>query len=252
VLSFCENIERHHIKRQEMTIHVFYFLCQLFQYLKSPDDFSATSSEVDPKGKKLGIFSKANIDLRDFFMKILPDVSNFLKELFKDANIEDKVKAAKLPDEALKPFREKASLVFLSVANSVTKEKLRVILFSEPKKLTAFIKNLKKLSNKISFAEPYSTFFEKKKIQVFRKLVEAMVGIFMDAQDPSTFGPEYHQSIYQCRVLIIFFWNKLAKIKQDYKSTVRSKNMVKDQLKVHKGKMLETFCAYWQKFCHTG
>lgn len=235
-----------------MTIHVFYFLCQLFQYLKSPDDFSATSSEADPKGKKLGVFSKANLDLRDFFMKILPDVSNFLKDLFKDANIEDKVKAAKLPDDTLKPFREKASLIFLSVANSVTKEKLRVILFSEPKKLTAFIKNLKKLSNKISFAEPYSTFFEKKKIQVFRKLVETMVGIFTDAQDPSTFGPEYHQSIYQCRVLIIFLWNKLAKIKQDYKSTVRSKNMVKDQLKVHKGKMLETFYAYWQKFCRTG
>jgi hypothetical protein len=79
-----------------------------------------------------------------------------------------------------------------------------------------------------------------------------MVGIFMDASDPNAFGSEYHQSIYQCRVLIIFLWNKLAKIKQDYKSTVRSKNMVKDQLKVHKGKMLETFCSYWQKFRHAG
>ena len=78
-----------------------------------------------------------------------------MMDLFKDSNIEDKVKAAKLPDEALKPFKEKASLVFLSIANSLTKDKIKVIIFNEPKKLAGFVKTLKKLSNKITFAEPY-------------------------------------------------------------------------------------------------
>jgi hypothetical protein len=40
VLSFCENIERYHLKRPELNLHCFYFLHQLFQYLKSPDEFA--------------------------------------------------------------------------------------------------------------------------------------------------------------------------------------------------------------------
>lgn len=40
VLSFCENIERYHLKRPELNLHVFYFLHQLFHYLKSADEFS--------------------------------------------------------------------------------------------------------------------------------------------------------------------------------------------------------------------
>jgi hypothetical protein len=39
VMSFCENIEKHQIKRPELSFHVFYFLYALFQYMKSPDDF---------------------------------------------------------------------------------------------------------------------------------------------------------------------------------------------------------------------
>jgi hypothetical protein len=46
---------------------------------------------------------------------------------------------------------------------------------------------------------------------------------------------------------MIYLWNKLAKLKLDYKGTVRSKNMVKDQLKVHKGKMLENFAVFWDR-----
>ena len=52
--------------------------------------------------------------------------------------------------------------------------------------------------------------------------------------------------------MMIYLWNKLAKIKLDYKSTMRSKNQVKDQLKVHKGKMLETFTNFWHKFKGVG
>ena len=99
------------------------------------------------------------------------------------------MKAAKLPDEALKPFKEKAALVFLSVANSVTPDKFRVIIFNEPKRLTTFVKNLKKLSSKISFAEPYHVYFEKKKLQVFRKVVDCIVGLFMDQ---ASIGPEFY------------------------------------------------------------
>lgn len=30
VIAFCENIEKHHLKRQELNLHVIYFLYQLF------------------------------------------------------------------------------------------------------------------------------------------------------------------------------------------------------------------------------
>jgi hypothetical protein len=60
--------------------------------------------------------------------------------------------------------------------------------------LLAVVKTLKKLSNKIVFAEPYSIYFEKKKIQVIRKIIEYIIQIFMD-KDPSFFGPEYHPTI---------------------------------------------------------
>jgi hypothetical protein len=114
--------------------------------MKAPDEFQ----EVED-GKKLKIFSKRSLDMKDFFTKIMPEVSNYLRVLLKDANIEDRVKEAKLPDDVLKPFKEKASLVFLSVANSISKDRLRVIIFNEPKKLLAVVKTLKKLSNKITF-----------------------------------------------------------------------------------------------------
>jgi hypothetical protein len=59
-------------------------------------------------------------------------------------------------------------------------EKFRVIIFNEPKRLTAFVKSLKKLSSKIVFAEPYHIYFEKKKLQVLRKVIDCIAGIFME------------------------------------------------------------------------
>lgn len=107
VISFCENVSRHHLNRTELNLHVIYFLHQLFQYLKSPEEFE--KFEDDEKNKKLKIFSKHSLDLKEFFAKILPEFSNFLKNLFKDTNIEDRVKDAKLPDDVLKPFKEKGN-----------------------------------------------------------------------------------------------------------------------------------------------
>jgi len=52
--------------------------------------------------------------------------------------------------------------------------------------------------------------------------------------------------------MIIYLWNKLAKINEDFKQTTRSRTFVKDQLKVYKGKMLEVFRAFWSKFGHLG
>jgi hypothetical protein len=51
---------------------------------------------------------------------------------------------------------------------------------------------------------------------------------------------------------MIYIWNKLAKIKLDYKKTTRYQALVKDQLKVHKGKMLQTFRNFWDKYKHIG
>jgi hypothetical protein len=84
------------------------FLYQLFQYLKSSDDFA----EIDDNGvEKLKIFSKNNLDMKDFFAKILPEISNSLRTLLKDSNIDDRVRDAKLPEECLKPFREKGNFL---------------------------------------------------------------------------------------------------------------------------------------------
>ena len=154
---------------------MFYFLYQLFQYLKAPDEFQ----EVED-AKKLRIFSKRSLDMTGFFTRILHELLNNLRTLLKDANVEDRVRDAKLPDDALKPFREKAGLVLLSVANGISRESLRTLIFPEPKKLLAVVKTLKKLSNKVVFQEPYAIYFEKKKLQVMRKLVENVVSIFMD------------------------------------------------------------------------
>jgi hypothetical protein len=49
--------------------------------------------------------------MREFFAKILPEITNHLKSLLKDANIEDRVKEQKFPDEVLKPFKEKCKIV---------------------------------------------------------------------------------------------------------------------------------------------
>lgn len=46
-----------------------------------------------------------------------------MKTLLKDANIEDRVREAKLPDDALNPFNEKASLVLMSILNTLTMDK---------------------------------------------------------------------------------------------------------------------------------
>ena len=107
VMAFCENIEKYHLKRSELSLYVYYFLYQLFQYLKSSDEFA----EIDDSGvEKLKIFSKNNLDMKDFFAKILPEISNSLRNLLKDSNIDDRVKDAKLPEECLKPFKEKGNL----------------------------------------------------------------------------------------------------------------------------------------------
>lgn len=68
-----------------------------------------------------------------------------------------------------------AALVFLSVANSTSKEKIKEYIFNEPKKLTALMQNLKKLTKKIAFKDPYHVYFEKKKIQVIRKINEFVI-----------------------------------------------------------------------------
>jgi hypothetical protein len=58
--------------------------------------------------------------MRDFFAKILPEITNSLKNLLKDANIDDRVKEAKLPEDCLKPFREKGKrLICLIVKYSI-------------------------------------------------------------------------------------------------------------------------------------
>jgi hypothetical protein len=46
--------------------------------LKSPDEFSEIE-EGKENGGKLKIFSKRSLDMRDFFAKILPEVTNHLK-----------------------------------------------------------------------------------------------------------------------------------------------------------------------------
>lgn len=91
-MSFCHNIEKYHLKRDELNMHVLYFLYCLFQYLKSPDEFTDAENEGTGGGIKLKIFSKRYLDMREFFAKILPEITNHLKSLLKDANIEDRVK----------------------------------------------------------------------------------------------------------------------------------------------------------------
>ncbi|CDW89623.1 dedicator of cytokinesis protein 2 [Stylonychia lemnae] len=251
IKAFCQNIEAHHMKREEMSLHVFYFLHQLFVYLKHGDDYQESSYVSKHASQKLRIFSKSNLDLKDFFTKILPDLLTYLRGFYKQSNINYKLKESKDLEETLYPFREKSALVLLSVANSISKEHIKQFIFNEPKKLANLMVNLKKLVKKISFQDPYGVYFEKKKNQVFRKINEYVISIFMDV-DPETLTPEYHQVINKCRMIQIFLWCKLAQIKQDYKKTIRSKTLVKDQLKVHKSKMLEIFKAFWNKYKNVG
>ncbi len=84
-----------------------------------------------------------------------------------------------------------------------------------------------------------------------RKVTDFVISIFMDmeAQD---IGPEYHDVLNQCRLMTIYLWTRLTKIKSDYKITIRSKNLVKDQLKVNKSKMIDKFLQFWNKFKDVG
>jgi len=131
--------------------------------------------------------------------------------------------------------------------NNTSKEKFAEFIFNDPKKLSSLMSSLKKLTKKISFNEPYHLFFEKKKIQVMRKANDFVISIFMD-KNPESLGPEYYPIINQCRINLIFMWTLLTRIKQEYMKTTRAKTMVKDQLKVHKSKMLEVFHKFWHKY----
>eukprot|EP00347_Sterkiella_histriomuscorum_P008264 403345746 len=251
VKAFCENIQQHHLKREEMSIHVFYFLYQLFVYLKEGDDYTLSNTKTKHQSQKLKIFSKQMLDLKDFFTKILPQLVEYLGQLYKQPNVNYKLKESKDLEDILVPFKEKSALVLLSVANAISKEKLKEFIFPEHKKLTTLMVNLKKLTKKMSFQEPYNIFFEKKKIQVIRKVNEYVISIFM-AMNIEDVTQEYHMVINQCRIIEIYLWCKLATIKMDYKKTTRSKTLVKDQMKAHKGKMLEIFRKFWEKFKSIG
>ena len=117
-----------------------------------------------------------------------------------------------------------ASLVFLSVANGISKDSLRKHIFKEPKKLISLLATVKKLLKKISFKAPLHVFFEKKKLQIFRKVNDLAISIFMEQQ----YGPEYSQAITHCRTLTLLIWCRLAEIKEDYKKTTRARTLVKD------------------------
>ena len=55
--------------------------------------------------------------MREFFAKILPEITNHLKTLLKDANIEDRVKEQKFPEDVLKPFNEKCKNLINNVCS---------------------------------------------------------------------------------------------------------------------------------------
>ena len=74
-----------------------------------------------------------------------------------------------------------------------------------------------------------------------------IINIFM-TKEPDQIPPDYYPTIHQCRLMMIYLWNKLAKINSDYKKTTRARSLVKDQLKVYKGKMLDQYRAFWHKF----
>lgn len=86
------------------------------------------------------------------------------------------------------------SIIVLSVANGVTKERIREHLIADPERLLVLTDNLKKLLKRITFQKPYHNFFEKKKIQVIRKvsgfIIELLVEIFGE-----NINPEYYKII---------------------------------------------------------
>ena len=207
VRSFCENIEKFHLKRQEMSIHVFFFLHQLFVYLKYTQD--GDFDIMNKQSAKLKIFSKHSLDLKDFFTKILPDIVNYMRAFYKANDPSTKLKESKAIEDALNPFKEKTALVLLSIVNYTSKDKIKEYIFPEPKKLASLMSNLKKLTKVITFKEPYHVFFENKKIQVIRKFNEFVIQIFMEV-NPETLGPEYHSVINQCRLILIFLWTRLT------------------------------------------
>lgn len=223
VKAFCENVEQFHLKRSELSLHVFYFLHQLFAYMKQTDEF-IEAEEGKNKQNKLKVFQKSNLDLKDFFTKILCDIVNYTRSFYKETNIQYRLKESKILEDCLTPFKEKsnlfsscvlAALVLLSVMNSTSKEKFIEFIFNDPKKLVSLMISIKKLTKKINFKEPYHLYFEKKKIQVMRKVNDFVISIFMD-KDPETLGTDYHPIVNQCRINLIFMWTLLTKIKQEY------------------------------------
>ena len=62
---------------------------------------------------KLKIFSKANLDLKDFFTKILPDLAQYMKGFFKESNPQYKIKEVKEMEDVLLPFKEKSNIIIL-------------------------------------------------------------------------------------------------------------------------------------------
>lgn len=54
--------------------------------MKTSDDFSAAEEKSIVSSNKLKIYSKSNLDLKDFFTKILPEIVNYILGFYKESN----------------------------------------------------------------------------------------------------------------------------------------------------------------------
>jgi hypothetical protein len=90
----------------------------------------------------------------------------------------------------------------MSVANEVTKERMKEFLIHDPERLHTLLDNLKKLLKRMTFMKPYDNFFEKKKIQVIRKINDFTFGLLIETLGDNI-SPDYHKIISICRVLFL-------------------------------------------------
>lgn len=107
VTEFYEHVQQHYVEREDLSVHVFYFLHQLFTYLNhNPDQLMEHKY-----AKKLSIHTKDKLELTLFCTQIFPHLAHFIKHYSKESNPQFRLRGSEALGAVLSPFLEKSKFL---------------------------------------------------------------------------------------------------------------------------------------------
>ena len=82
--------------------------------------------------------------------------------------------------ESMKPFTDQCALVVLSLVDIATKPYIRKHFFNRPSLLAKLLDTFEQLEEKIEFEAPYSSYFDKKRLEITARFNQNVSELIMD------------------------------------------------------------------------